>query len=146
MDLVVYHNEKFLDFEKYDYKDTDTVYLPKEDFQAVGVLINSEMVEDAFVHTQNLDRVWTENPRVTPYRNKPFTKSFRSTSIGDVVKAFYSEGIDYFIVMPDGWKKFKFLTDKDQACWILEHEIDNLNKMNFRTIIKYVGTKYLMEK
>jgi hypothetical protein len=137
----VWHNKNFLDFEKYKYKEVDTVYLPENDFGVVAFVNNVPSLDDAFELTNNIDQPWVYNEGVVPFSS---AAKYRSTSVGDVIRNFDTD--EWFIVMPMGFKKFKFLESKEQACEILDNEKDALRAGNFRTILKYVGTQYLMER
>jgi hypothetical protein len=133
--LQVWHNEKFLDFEKFKYDNVDVVYLPKNQFQIVAN-IEAGNLDDAFRLTQNIDEPWSENEHVIP-----IGKRHRSTSVGDVIR----KDDEYSIVMIVGFKKFVFLESPEQAYALLEKN-EYMGLMNFQAIVKYCGIKYIMER
>jgi len=134
MRLEIFHNKNFLDFNKFAYKNTDIVYLPREDFNHVCTIADANELSDGFSLTQNIDESWCDNPDILPTtygKNHP-----RSTSVGDVVVKIEDGIPEYCIVMPIGYKKFKFLFSPQQCYETLK---ERLNEENFRIVVKYIA-------
>lgn len=138
--LQIWHNEKFLDFEKYKYDDVSIVYLPEDQFRAVAY-VKSDDLSYGFEATQNIDEPWINNPYVIPFSE---IGRYRSTSVGDVIKRSCNGLEEWFIVMPVGFKPFKFLESVEQA-YAIFNEPARLGG-NLRTLIKYIGYEYFKEK
>ena len=148
MDLVVLHNSKFLDFNKFaaEKDSIKEVCFLKDNFYPVARIRNVDNVEQGYQMTQHILENWEDQA----YGNPDFIVlprldglGHRSTSVGDVVEVYDGdELVDCQVIMPCGYKSATFLVSAQE---ILDAINENkLSQFFERDLISTLGRAILM--
>lgn len=105
--ISIWHNDRFLD---YPLKGAEAL---KDTTIHLTARVNTDILQEAYRLTNNIDKSWAENPNVTVINAKG--GPLRSTSVGDVLR----HNDKWYVVEMVGFREMT----REEECQIVFHTV-----------------------